>query len=460
MAEARFAASEIAAFGSYLESRAGRVFAMLADTVDESFELEHIPHVRGRGGRALIARKRERHCHGSPLCIGLPQGRQPDGRRDDRVLFAALTRPQALEPWLQRLEQAQALLCGVYSMSQVVAELAPEDCALLVTFGHGGMRQTFIAGRQLRFSRLTPAAQDGEQAARACAAEAMNVRRYLCGQRMIDADAPLSLCALVHPARLDAFRRHCRDTDGLRFRTVDAAGEARRRRFRGALSDSGTDALFVHMLATKLPHHQFAPGSMLQRWRTRKARLAIDVFGGIAFAASLLFAAAQLPGVLATRDAAAELQARNDGDERVRRGARVERPDLPLPASELRDLAAAMAQLTSTLSGPRPLLAHLGRAMDEVAAIRLDSLEWRLADEVAPARGPSAVLEVRGFSSDTDARQQELGVAQLVGQLRRGEAIDVVIVKQPGAPDPDQALTNGDAAKADGAFALRLVQKL
>jgi len=249
-------------FDAYLKHHCDDVHVLLVDMAEESFELEYLPHVRGRARDALIARKRERHSHGGPLCVALAQGRQPEGRRDDRFLFAALTQTRLIEPWLRSLEQAEAALGGIYSLPQLVAGIAAPSAGqsfVLTTVGHGGLRQTFIADGHLRFSRLTPLPGDAiEDAAAACADEAANMRRYLCAQRLAERDAPLPVAVLARVTQFDSFRRHCRDTGELHFHYLDLGAEAAHRGLATPLDDSCSDALFVHMLARKPPRAQFA----------------------------------------------------------------------------------------------------------------------------------------------------------------------------------------------------------
>ncbi|MDD5249614.1 MAG: hypothetical protein PHY45_11545 [Rhodocyclaceae bacterium] len=463
----RFAAADAAAFRAYLKQCPDDVYHLLADVADESFQLEHIPHVTGRSRRALIARKLDQHCQGTPLAVALPQGRLADGRRDERMLFAALTRPQDVEPWLPLLEQLEIALAGIYSMPQVLAALPPARAAaplLLLTLARGGLRQTLLEDGRLRFSRLTPLADDDiDKAAAACAGEAAKIHRYLCGQKLVDRDAPLTALVLAHPAQLEAFRRHCRDGDELRFDYLDLAAEARRRGLTTPLPDSHGDAFFAHLLIADRPRRQFAPAAARRFYRLRQVRRALDRSGLAAFAAALLFAALQLPDAVRMRQHAAQLQAQNEVAERGYRDAQQALPPSALPAERLREVVGRYEQLLRAAPGPAPLFGRLGAALDDFPQIELQRLEWRLAQEVGQAAAPAASVDVHGALLPGIDRHRQLAVVDgFADRLRSDPALQVRILKLPFAIESSKPLksTDGaDAAQEPALFVLRVTQK-
>ena len=83
------------------------------------------------------------------------QGREPEGRRDDRVLYTAITNPEVLRPWLEAIERLHVPLAGIHSAAVFSGNLLAEldlvfPHALLVTFTPGeAMRQTYFRDREI-----------------------------------------------------------------------------------------------------------------------------------------------------------------------------------------------------------------------------------------------------------------------------------------------------------------------
>ncbi|HEX8988716.1 MAG TPA: hypothetical protein VF816_12225 [Rhodocyclaceae bacterium] len=453
--EARFG-PERTGFCAYLESRSGESFALLVDVADEEFSLDRLPHVLGRGRLRLLARRREGHSRGSPLCAAIPAGRDSDGRRDDRFLFATISRPQFIEPWLREMNRAGTLLRGVYSVPQAIAELAaqhmPRPC-LLATMGSAGLRQTLVAPDGLRFSRLTPGAGRGmDEIAAAAAAEAAELHRYLCGKRLASRDMPLRTLVLVHPSHIDAFRRNCRSGAELQFEFGDLPALAAARGLKTPLADSCADPLFAYLLARRAPPEQFARAGACREWRLHRARGLLDLAGGTVLVLSLLFGAIQLSWGLQSREATAELRRRNLPAESESPGA--DSASLALPAAKLRELAAAAEALERMAPGPEPLLLALSHALDEAPALELESLDWRMADDDM-GRTAHAVLDVRAVArgSPRDTRQI---VERLQGRLAALPRTEAAVIEAPWMIDSSRAVRSDDDSRGTNAFLLRV----
>lgn len=461
--EGRFGPCDMAAFHVFLEQHTGDIFHVLVDSGDEAFRLDHLPHVARRSRRAMVARKLVQYFEDTPFAAAIPQGRTTEGRRDDRVLFAALTAPQVLEPWLQAMEDAETALAGVHSLPQVLARFAADRstaCTLLATLGNGGLRQTLLIDGRLRFSRLTALA-DAADAPTACADEAANLHRYLYAQRIIDRNVPLRVLVLAHPDQISDFQAHCSDTEELRFECLDLQEHAKRRGLVASLPDSRSDALFVHLLARSRPREQFAPAPRRRYWRWRRMRRALDGVGLAALAAALMFAALQLPGILRIRDHAASLHAANEAEERRYRNVDAPTPKLALPAERLREVLAAYDQLARTSPGPGPLYRRLGEVMNDFPAIKLDRLDWSMAEEFEQASGPFAILDVHGtLPPESERRNGSAGIDAFAERLRIDPAVAVRLLKSPFVVESNQAITSADAARDDRGFLLRIVQKL
>ena len=78
-------------FKRYLSEFDNTPMTILVDLLGEEFRQETIPHVFGSDRKALIERKQSRLFRDASYLYTQNQEREADGRRDDRLLFMALT---------------------------------------------------------------------------------------------------------------------------------------------------------------------------------------------------------------------------------------------------------------------------------------------------------------------------------------------------------------------------------
>ena len=272
-----------------VEGAAPRPIHVLVDLVEEDFRRETAPHVHGPARRSVLATRSARLFPGTPYVSARREGRMPEGRRDDRVLFSAIVRPERVEPWLDVLHGRE--VAGVHSLPIVSAGLLPllgagTGRVLLVTeSGDRELRQTYFEDGRLTLSRLAPL-PPGEPADRA---------------RRIVAEVE----RLVHH-----LGRSGRSTEGLGFRIVggepllaairdskiprelaeglvDTATVERRLRRRSRArtdephggSNGGCDRSFACLALTRRPPNHYAPAAVLAAHRTKQAGRALKAAG-------------------------------------------------------------------------------------------------------------------------------------------------------------------------------------
>lgn len=478
----------IAAFAGYIAAHRDSLFYLLTDIAEEGFLLEDIPHVGSRDRIAIVKRKLAQHHYGTQLAVALSQGRRTDGRRDETVLFAALTRPQHLEPWLQALRQEEATLVGIFSVPQLVetlvatADHSVPNC-LVITLTRGGLRQTYLERGRLRFSRLTRLADDtAGEAAGVCLAEAGKLHRYLASQSA-DGEAPhLPVWLYVHPDEFSIFRACCNDTQELRFHYLDLPREARRLDFQAELNDSRCETLLAHLLVRRTPRDQFAPSGDRQRYRLGKLRIGLLAGASGLFFCCLMFAAGQIAAALDLRERTAVLIRQSELDDRSLRAVLASLPPVRLPADDLRLLVGYYEELQRQSSGPSPLFHRLGAALNDFPAVEVDRLNWALLDrkdgtaaQATPTTpvttaderpSPAAAVEVFAHLHPTlaasDPRGQLAIIDGLVERLRSNPDMQVHILSRPFDTASDKPLRSAADSFGPGAgkFVLRVVMAL
>ncbi|MBU4236298.1 MAG: hypothetical protein KKI01_08230, partial [Proteobacteria bacterium] len=149
-------------FNRYLSSPPDSPLYLVADVIEEDFRLENVAHVLGKDRSALLERKLAQFFRTTEYRSARVQGREESGRRDDQVLFSALTNNEQIGLWVKLILAQKAPLQGVLSIPWLMElfagfqHLDQVPHLLLVNLEQqGGLRQTYIQAGRLKFSRMT-----------------------------------------------------------------------------------------------------------------------------------------------------------------------------------------------------------------------------------------------------------------------------------------------------------------
>ena len=385
----------LAQFARYLQRFPDDVACVIADVVEEEFREETIPHVFAWERRALIRGKAARAFPGARYFHATRLGRDPSGRRDERVLLSAITRPEVLARWLVPMARYGVPLAGICSPAMLTGamlkaiEARGEHLLVVSLQSGGGLRQTCFRHGKLYFSRLAamsaPAAGGDESHV---LAEIERTRRYLGTLRPRSGDERLEVHVLSHGKPLDALRRDAGDELQAGYRVVDLATVARRLGMRGWGGESTADRLFVHLLASNPPGNHYAMPDQTRGFAMLRVRSFLKTASAALVAGACLFGGAvALEGVAASSHAQslALLAALHEGRYREARAAL---PPAPVEPAELERAVAAVNALRGRSADPIDLLALISDALAGFPRVRIESLSWRLTgDAEAPAGG-------------------------------------------------------------------------
>lgn len=221
---ARFDVGEHGALAAWLAGRGpGEACRIVVNLADEAYEIEDLPHLRGRDRKALLARRSAAWFPHPEFARSWSLGPPPDGRAGaERIVFAGLERADTLLPWLEvvrtsrlrvtRLVPAANLLPLILKVPTLDG-LPPRDPQLVAGFGRGGLRITLVDRGRLQFSRLVEHCTLA--AARQSSAwldEIERTQAYLLAQRRVAAETDLAVIVLERadalqppPERADNF---------------------------------------------------------------------------------------------------------------------------------------------------------------------------------------------------------------------------------------------------------------
>ena len=396
-----------AEFARYLERFPGDVTHVVADVVEEEFREETVPHVLAWERRALLRSRAARAFPGARYLHAARLGREPDGRRDDRVRFSAITRPETLAPWLAPMAERGVPLAGIHSPAMLTAALlkaagAVGDHVLVVSLqSGGGLRQTCFRRGKLRFSRLAalprPTADGYESQV---LAEIERTRRYLEHLRSGASGERLDVHVLSHGEPLEALRRElARDAGGhgedgggaaggsdggdtpARCDVVDLATVARRLGLRRWGGEASADRLFVHLLASRPSPNHYATPDQIRRHSVLRIRLVLKTASAAIAAGTCLFG-----GAVALEGAAASGHARALAlhaalYERRYHAAQAALPPAPAEPAELERVVSAVNALRRRRADPVDVLAQLSDTLQDFPRVRIEGLSWRTSDD-------------------------------------------------------------------------------
>ena len=367
-----------------IERAAPRPIHVLVDLVEEDFRRETAPHVHGPARGSILKTRSARLFPGTPFVSARREGRVPDGRRDDRILFSAIVRPERIEPWLDALRGHE--VAGVHSLPMVSAGLLPflgagSGPVLLVTeSGDRELRQTCFEDGRLTLSRLAtlPPGEPVERA-RHIVAEVERLVHHLgrsghsaegLGFRLVGG-APL-LAALRDSELPGEFAEGLVDTAAVERRL---GGRSRPRPAdRNDDSKDGSDRMFAHLALNRpLPNH-YATAPVLAAYRTKQAGHALKTAG-----VAMLLAGATLGGAAWHRGgelavAAEALEREAAGIEARYRAERL--PDSEVGPDDLRVAVEAAERLDADRIGALPIFRTVSEALAGFPDLELGSLEW------------------------------------------------------------------------------------
>ena len=365
--------ADSAEFTEYLARHREVPTYVVTDLIEEDFRIDTVPHLRGGDQEAILGRKLAQLYRASTFRHAIVQERETEGRRDDRVLYHAITNPDLVKPWLAALERAEVPLEGVFSSAVLSARLPKE---LNVFFAHTllvtivpdfGLRQSYFQNKHIKFSRLTPIIYDeGQSVGALVAAETSRTWQYLDSLRYFAGGDTLEVCILLHARDREMVAEAIRTFPLLKYRFLDIEEVAAKIKLKPAPTSSHAEEVLVHLYAQGSIENHFAEKEQTRFARYRRVR--IGLYGltagllaiGAAGAAFNLYQTANMSAVIDQRGQIARtvqseyqsisqaMAGQTNASDTVRDASVFFRAQIrqqsPSPGSFLKDLAAVWSE--------------------------------------------------------------------------------------------------------------------
>ena len=254
---------------------------ILVDLIEEDFRQETVPHLTGSNHQALVQRKFDQYYRSTPFRLSRLQQRQTEGRRDDELLFSALTNPARITAWLDLLLLHKTPIAGIYSIPHatmpLIRDIDSDHLLLLSWEKDAGLRQTYFLHKRLRFSRLTPV-KSSSSFADTIATESARTQQYLQSLSLTPQGELLNVHIICHAndrAQLDA---HLASNSNMQYAYLDLQQLGNHIKSKSTYADSDATPLFLHLLATQAPRANYATPAhthYFQLWQSRRGLFAL-----------------------------------------------------------------------------------------------------------------------------------------------------------------------------------------
>ncbi len=370
-------------FGAYLAQAPAVPSYLLVDVIEEDFQRDTAPHVTGRARLALVERKLTQLYRDTQFRHAELQGRDKEGRKDDRYLFNALTKPELPKSWLAVMQAQAVPLVGVYSLaslSQLLFDQLKLDTGpvLLVTHQSSGLRQSFFHEGALRFSRLTPLFDHApERLAEAFRVETAKTRQFMASTRLLARGAQVRLVLLANQDKLDALAPDLVDTPDVHYRAL-ALDEARLL-LRAGQFDCGADAdaLYMALLAgARVPSH-FPLRDQKHFYQLLQARMLLYVLSGTMALGALIWTAFDVRAIIALRQEALRFD-----QEAMATDARFQVVVKGMPATlvtphNMKSVVDLEMMIDRNVPLPGVQMAVLSGVLNGIPEIKVNKLQWQ-----------------------------------------------------------------------------------
>lgn len=460
-------------FVDYLAGHRSARFSLLVNVAEEGHVQELIPFLHGRDRQALIARKISQHFLGTPLAAAASLGYEKTQRKNERVLLSALTNPAHLEPWLQRIDRAEVALAGIYSIAQLGGLLLKKLAlgsgrCLLLTLQDHSIRESYLVDGHVHFSRMVPLTDSSIAGiASTFAAEAGKLHQYLIGQRLVGRDETLPVHIVAHPLSVPAIEKACPDLGQLAFSIIDSHLAAARLKLQTPPEDNRSDRLFLQLLATAPPGQQFASATHRRHYHLAQIRHGLIAAGLTALLGSALFAAKNSVDAHGLREETRVLAAGEADLSRRYQQISATFPQLGIDNDTLRRLTSRYGELARQQRQPGPAYGMVGRILERMPAIELESIAWKnggiAASTAANRPDGREITTVRAsIRLERASTRQVLAVfEQFVEALGNEPGSTVNVLQRPFDIESGTAMRGGDGIDAEAQarpFAVEIIR--
>ncbi len=489
------------AFSDYILLSKDIPVYFLIDLIEEGFHQDKVPHVFGNLRKSLIKRRLAQLYHDTPYRHARQHGREKTGRKDDIMLFSALTNAPLIKPWVDATQKHHVPVAGVYSVALLSSLLFKKlhlgkEPLLFLTHHSTGLRQNFFHDEYLRFSRLIHLpTENTDEVAKLTFQEITKTKLFLANAHLLKRDEVLKIIVLDNSEMQLSIQMWGAQSESAISHFISPAEAGHALGLKHYVESNYADTLFLSLLATETPPNHYPQEEQNLAYFLWKTRLFLYALSGATMAGCLVWSVANMTDTIEAGNKINQMEELIQKDQVLYQ--RIVN-SMPVTLTNPHDMKSAVALydlMRKNNSSPNRMLALISRALERIPQIRLNELNWETDDKVGlpatevagsvpapPAADqnnaaipipatligipvkPAEVVVLKGEVTpfDKDYRMALESVNQLSAELMRNKHIEVTVVRLPLDIRPSMELdgktgSNEDAVKAN--FELRIIWK-
>lgn len=366
---------------------------ILVDVIEEEFVQETAPHVSGNDRKALLQRKLRGRFSQSAMTLSIVQEREKEGRRDDNILLAGLTRMDTLTQLLSCLQSCKVPLTGIYSIpivSELIVralKLETQHNLLISRHSDSMVRQSFFNHCHIKSSRLSslPREAAGDRAG-AITEEIKKSQRYLNRIKLLPHNRPLDVYLIDDRTDPSQALPVSYDPELARFHYLELNQLSSRLGLQNKIHGGQLALLFSHVACSSRCPHDYAQPNDKRYTYFKRANYALLT----AAAVLVLFSLGDSISLLtdATEYSSKANIAQQQLDYlKIRRSKLVaDSPKFPLRAQDITALVKLNGKLERSMQNPDTLFKKMGGHFALFPELKIDSFSWK---PIKPANMPS-----------------------------------------------------------------------
>ncbi len=372
---------------------------LLTDLIEEDFRHEVVPHLRGKNRSDQQQRKFEQFYRNTLFRQAVVHERQQEGRRDDLMLFSALTNPQAITPWLDVMRQQHAALAGIYSVPSISKPLIDgidaQHILLLSWEKSAGLRQTYFNAKRLYLSRLSPVS-NGSAFSTVVAAETARTQHYLRSLSLLPAGEALQVHIICHADDRAQLEQALPATEGMAFTYLDIQRLGQQIGSKDVYRSSDATSLFLHLLAARPPAAHYAPREYTHFFRLWQLRRRLFQLAVLIAAVSMAWSGVSVWEGNALNAETGTLVAEAQQLERRTHEISKSFPHQLASPGDMKSAVTTLRTLNAYSASPQAVWVALSAVLNAFPRIRIDRLSWQTTDNPGGA-GANSELQGAGM---------------------------------------------------------------
>lgn len=370
-------------FQRYLKESDNTPITIIVDVIEEEFRQDTMPHVFGADRTALIKRKQSRLFRDASYVYVENQGREEEGRKDDKVLFIALTNDEIVKPWLEMLDEHKTPLKGIVSIPlllQSYIKTLPEisDHALIVTMQSiSGLRQTFFQNKQLKISRLSKLPRYGTEAyAPKIESEIEKLQRYLNSLRLIPTGTSLDVYVFADKKTLGELEDRKVSLPMVKHHYLDV------NKLLASIQNDATqtvpfsDQLLIGYSLKDKIKNCYASAKEMRYLKMRTMRYSMNIASIVLLLVSVIYSGINFMEGLSYKQESESSKSKANFYQVRYDLARERLPKTPVEPAQVKLAVDAVTTLEEYKATPYEMMSFIGKTLEQYPGIKLDKMTW------------------------------------------------------------------------------------